>query len=267
MKLLDDVHAHFCDEKYLGFLVVTQTCDLVIRKGTPKAQYVNLAVIRSLKRVMPPHIEQLCGTELPGIFKEEKKQLAAQLLERILNQNEQAQGLFYLHPDADAGISEPSVAILRVTISLRAEHYACLKNARHGRLTPEFSSKLGWLLGNLYSRVATPDWSDHSGGKEEFNNLRDTFLESDPEYEFRRWVKRSGLMAAKRKNLNLSGKNPEDAFSAIQAVAPKTPKITAIERVQEIAQNLLGEERLDLIDKLGMRLDDDPEFIEACRRS
>src|SRR5207247_8080250 len=90
-----------------------------------------------------------------------------QFLERVINQNEQAHGLFYLHPDADVGIAVPAAAMLRVSISLRSrEHYNVLKAARCGRLRAEFRNKLGWLTGNLYSRVDTPDWADEDGGAE-----------------------------------------------------------------------------------------------------
>ena len=161
------VHAHFCDEKYLGFLVVTQNCDLVKRTGRCKTHHVSLAVIRALDDLMPVLLDELCGTGIPGVYEEESKPRACQLLERILNQNEQALGMFYLHPDSDAGIAVPSVALLRVTISFRAEHYTHLQEARVGTLELQFASKLGWLLGNLYARMATPDWSDQVSGRQE----------------------------------------------------------------------------------------------------
>lgn len=166
LDLFRRVHRHFCDEKYLAFLITTQTCDLV-RRG-PKAcktKYINLAVIRSLDDLVPALFKEICGTDLKGIYLEESKYEARQLLSRIINQNEQAHGFFYLHPDADAGIAVPAIALLRVSIALRSgEHYDLLCKERCGRITTEYRYKLGWLAGNLYSRIDTPDWSDQEGG-------------------------------------------------------------------------------------------------------
>src|SRR5205807_2422402 len=41
-----------------------------------------------------------------------------ELLERIINQNEQTLGLFYLEPDGDLKLAVGAVALLRVTIVL-----------------------------------------------------------------------------------------------------------------------------------------------------
>src|SRR5688500_6799937 len=51
-QIFSDVHPHFRHDKYLGFLVATQSCDLVRRQTTPKASYVNLAAIRPLSQVI-----------------------------------------------------------------------------------------------------------------------------------------------------------------------------------------------------------------------
>ena len=77
-----------------------------------------------------------------------------------MNQNEQALGLFYLYPDEEVRIAEHSCRhCLQVSVALRAkEHYASLHDARCGRLAAEFQGKLGWLMGNLFSRVGTKDW-------------------------------------------------------------------------------------------------------------
>jgi len=42
VEILNDAHKYFCSERYIAFLVVTQTCDLVRRKGRPcKANYIS----------------------------------------------------------------------------------------------------------------------------------------------------------------------------------------------------------------------------------
>jgi hypothetical protein len=145
LRVLGAVHRHFCDEKYLAFLVTTQTCDLVLRKRQRcKAKHINLAVIRSLEDLIPGLLEEECGSAFKGVYRLEAEDEARKLLARILNQNEQAHGIFYLHPDADVRIAVPAVSLLRVSIALRAaDHYAELRQARCGRLSIEYRNKLG----------------------------------------------------------------------------------------------------------------------------
>ena len=120
---------------------------------------------------MPKLVAHVVTPFAPARFPLSGKEEAKRLLERILNQNEQGIGLFFLYQDADLKLGEPSVAMLRVTVSIKSEHYSDLVRARVGRLKPEFQAKLGWLLGNLYNRPATPDWADQEGGAEKFEQL------------------------------------------------------------------------------------------------
>src|SRR5689334_11423033 len=66
--ILSDYHRYFLDAKYTFFIVTTQSCDLVVRGGTCKADYIALAVVRELGRILPDLIERLASTGLPGIF-------------------------------------------------------------------------------------------------------------------------------------------------------------------------------------------------------
>lgn len=169
LTVLSQVLSHFCDQRYTTFLVLTQSCDLVRRNEEAcKAEHINLCVVRELGPFLPTLLEPCCGTGITGVFDYDRRWYAEQLLKRLLNQNEQARCLFYLHPDADVGIATASIALLRVSIALRREHYSMLQDCRCGRLEPEFVAKLGWLAGNLYSRVATPDWEDKERDKECF---------------------------------------------------------------------------------------------------
>jgi hypothetical protein len=55
--VLQLVHNHFADPKYLAFIVLTQTCDLVVRKKACKAKHISLAVIRPLSALVPSFLE------------------------------------------------------------------------------------------------------------------------------------------------------------------------------------------------------------------
>lgn len=179
-RIFTEVHPHFCNEKYLGFQITTQSCDLVRRRGAPKARYINLAVIRPLRHVLPGLLSHVIRPFAPGKFRSSQKAKAVQLLERILNQNESSIGLFFLNEDADVTIGDAAVAMLRITVAVKNDHYRELMAARTGRLAPAFQGKLGWLVGNLYNRPASPDWADHEGGEKRFRDLIDSYLGPDP---------------------------------------------------------------------------------------
>jgi len=180
LRVLSECHSYFCDERYTGFIVLTQTCDLVVRNGNCKAKYISLGVIRELDSLMSEFLSEVCGTEVPGIYDLDRRDAAVSGLKTIINQNEQSRGLFYLHPVTAGGstlrvLVTRSVALLRITISLRRDHYELLQRARVFGLEPQYAAKLGWLVGNLYSRVPTPDWEDqvgdHAASKRECDDI------------------------------------------------------------------------------------------------
>ncbi|HET7789014.1 MAG TPA: hypothetical protein VFL36_23780, partial [Myxococcales bacterium] len=156
----------------LGFMVATQSCDLVRRKKTESIDYhVSIVPVLSLKAVLPELLTKIAQPVAFGMFAASTKYKAQQLLERIVDQNESKLGLFYFHPDAELGLGDSAVAFLRVKIPLEGKHYPVFIDARRGRLDPEFRAKCGWLLGNLYSRAASPDWADREGGKRQRDEL------------------------------------------------------------------------------------------------
>lgn len=209
------VHPHFRDPKYLGFLIATQSCDLVRRRAeAPKASYVTLAAIRPLAQVAPKLLSQIVEPAATSVFPTSRKLAAKQLLHRLLNQNEQSIGLFFLHPDVEAGIAEPAAAFLRVTVSLRAEHYDTLRAARVGRLNPEFRAKLGWLIGNLYVRPATTDWEDVPGGKDALDALVEQYV-NDVNV---RWIDDDIIDQAQQQGIDIS----QATEAALEGLRPKS---------------------------------------------
>jgi hypothetical protein len=242
LKVLGEEHQHFCDPKYLAFTVVSQTCDLVLRKGACKARHVALAVVRPLDSILPDLLGDLCTQPAPGVYPRESRFQAEQLLERILNQNEQAHGLFYLHPDADAGIAVPAVAMLRISISLRSrEHYRMLQDSRCGRLATEYRNKLGWLAGNLYSRVDTPDWADQPGGPEAAQRLVEDLLDRPGTSDAPLWVPEAWVRAARKANVELQEVPRDRLLALLEQHAPRPPREVVLERVRHLAAQLTDE--------------------------
>lgn len=159
---LDTAHKWFNDQKYLGFVVISQTCDLVRRDGSScKTPYIEIAVVRPFRSYVLSLLRQHCDWIGDRYFPSSDRNRANDLIDRIINQNESSLGIFYLHPESSISIAEPCIVLLRVSIAMRAhEHYDTLIAARRGRLHPEFANKLGWLCGNLYSRVGVKDWKE-----------------------------------------------------------------------------------------------------------
>lgn len=253
--IFSEVHPHFRHDKYLGFMVATQSCDLVRRRSGPKALYINLAVVRPLAHVIHKILAQVADPITAGIFKSSDKGDARRLLERVLNQNEQAIGLFYLHPDVDAGIAEPAVAFLRVTVSLRAEHYDDLCAARRGRLKPAFRAKLGWLMANLYDRPATSDGGDIAGGKKTVDGLISQYISEA------RWIDDEVVTQAIAQGVNVAQVSPE----SLEALRPISRLERALQEVQAELSRIAPELSTEAAPKLLNRLRNSGKFIKLFK--
>lgn len=179
--LLAKVHPDFCDEKYTSFAIATQSCDMVRRNGkSPKADYINIVTVQQLNEVLPFILSSIIRpVSKHNIFNDKDKLKAKQLLERLFNQNEKALGLFFLKSDSDIELGNDSVVFLRASVALESKHYEILLDARIGRLDPEYRGRFGWLIGNLFSRTAARGWSDHGGGKIEYDKLIKKYLNED----------------------------------------------------------------------------------------
>lgn len=223
-SLLDEEHPRFNSEKIIGFVVSTQSCDLVRRNGKPpKAGHINILAVRSLKESLPNLIESCCRQVGRGIFLRSDRGRAKDLLTRIFNQNEQALGLFYFHPDADLGIGDHSVAYLRIAVALDAKHYDALLQARRGGLDPAFQAKFGWLVGNLYSRAATPDWSDRDGGGGQLKDLVETHLQEQIAGLGPHWIDDELVDVGKKQGVIFDNRSFGELSNELEACRPPPP--------------------------------------------
>ena len=160
-EVLRSVHPYFLNEQYKYFMVLSQSCDLVRRNGKNcKTPYITLAAIRSydsfLERTLirSKYAENISGLLL---MEEKKKEKAYQLIERIYNNTESE--YFFLYKEEALEFPESMIAFLKVSIALKSqEHYDKCLAAKKLELSDEFKAKLGWLVGNMYSRVGTADW-------------------------------------------------------------------------------------------------------------
>jgi hypothetical protein len=133
---------------FLGFCVLTQTCDLV---QSPRVAFINLAVIRRL-------VDTFYDAD---VRTSRDRDRTAELIRQIINHLENKRGYFYLHREPLAGINEECVVDLRVMICLYTPlHYDQIFGARMGALSDVYANKLGWMAGHLFSRVPTKDWDE-----------------------------------------------------------------------------------------------------------
>lgn len=262
--LLEQVHHHFCDPKYVGFMIVTQSCDLVRQRTS---RYLTIAVIRTLKSVLGTFLETTCQKFSDICFSSDDRDRAKQLLIRILNQNEQALGLFYLYPDGEAGIGEDSVALLRVTVALRSEHYEVLQRARRGRLKKEFGHKLGWLAGNLFSRVGTTDWNESDSRKAELHEKISYYLDPEKSPSAPIWIKPSVAKSIKQEGSPLTTLTREDLQRLNKERTKERPKEVALKIIVEHVKRILPQVESQRLEQLKLSLSNDQVFSSAVRQS
>ena len=182
--VLNQHHPYFAKGQYQNFVIITQTCDLVRRKGGCNSPYITLAAVRTyddfIERVSCKYdIHTVNGFRL---LEESKAGAFQQLIERLYNNNEGE--YFFLAQDAEVGIKENLVVYLKVSFALKSvEHYEKCLAAKTVELSDDFKAKLGWLVGQMYSRVGTKDWETIKK-REEFlqmlrNDLNERFIISD----------------------------------------------------------------------------------------
>lgn len=160
-SVLEECHPHFLKSSYKFFIVLTQSCDLLRRKHNKcNSAYITLAAVRSY--------DDFVARKAASMFKVKKVNEISllstpeldnfkQLIERIYNNNEREH--FFLAQEPSLDFHEHMVAYLKVSFALKSElHYNKCLDAKKVELSDEFKAKLGWLVGDMYSRVGTKDW-------------------------------------------------------------------------------------------------------------
>lgn len=160
-KILQEIHPHYFENsKNKFFVILTQSCDLVLRDGVCKSKYINLGVVRPFREVMIRELSKRQYKEVERKLKfvnEKEKTKVIHFIERLFNNNEP--NYFFYYKEPSFGLFENHCAFLELSISLKAElHYTTLLDAKILQLTESFQHKLGSLVGSIYSRIGTKDW-------------------------------------------------------------------------------------------------------------
>jgi len=196
-ELIKEVHPHYAREDYLYFQVLTQTCDLVPRNGGKcKTRYITLAAVRDLDLVVGRTIEGLADrTKFQDkIFcSESHKKNLQDHINKLLNNNDPDH--FFLQAEPDYGLSKPCCTQLHLSIAIKAyKHFDLCLSAKIIELSENFRAKLGWLVGNLYSRVGTEDYvpgaiPDSTAYDEYINELLSRYVAWVPSGDFAKFKK------------------------------------------------------------------------------
>lgn len=239
--LLEEYYPHHKGRAdYSFFMVLTQSCDLVRRLkstsgATCKARYISISAVRPISIVFQREISKFQHNSIESTHRlcdEIYRNHIKDFIARILNNNEPE--YFYLHEEPMNGLNQPHCAFLALSIPVKSEaHYDKLLAAKILQLNDNFQHKLGWLTGNLYSRVGTPDWVPDVCPKEEFDKIIEDLLNSycvwvDPVYKKKLYEH----LKTKEKS-TLTEREILEVYSTIKDSIP-TKKDILVNRITEI---------------------------------
>lgn len=234
--VLKEVHPYFLNKQYKYFMVLSQSCDLVRRNGKNcKTPYITLAAVRKYEDFLTrtlikgKYAENANGLLL---MDEKNKERAYQLIERVYNNTEPE--YFFLYKEDAFSFQDSMIAYLKVSIALKSdEHYdQCLK-AKKIELADEFKAKLGWLVGNMYSRVGTADWESIMTAQ-----ARRDMLNTDL-YSMCIIGEKEQLNQLKKEYLEQAEKTPDhdEAVELISKIQIRTKYDRVMETIEDVIQN------------------------------
>jgi hypothetical protein len=65
-------------------------------------------------------------------------------------------------------VAEDLCVFLRLSVALRIDHYDVCLSSKVAQLAGVFQAKIGWMVGNIYSRVGTPDFEEVENNPKQF---------------------------------------------------------------------------------------------------
>lgn len=261
--LLSDVHKHYLDDKYLYFIVLTQSCDLVLRDGIKcKTSYITLAAVRSLDEVIQREISKYQATLLErkvNIVNSSSKNKVSDFVRRLLNNNESE--YFYLHEDLQIGFPK-SVAFLKLSVAIKSDmHYKKCLDAKVLELGDNFKSKLGWLVGNMYSRVGTEDWTPSNMTEQAFNKwVNEILTENHVWIEDKKIIEFKGTLT----EAEIEELESEEILKRLSKIKVKTRKDLLIELLPKIIKQT-GDVEDNKINSLVLKINNNSEITAVLK--
>mgnify|MGYP001480323994 CR=1 FL=1 len=257
--ILRTEYPNYLQENFTHFIILTQSCDLVRRDGKPcESKYIKIAPVVPLKLIFFAELEKYQSEfeRTALVCKESIKQTMDRFLERLMNNNDSQ--YFYLHEEPLLNFPQKSCAVLRHSITLDTyKYYDDILKSRIFTLNGVFQAKLGWLVGNIYSRIATEDWYPDHVSKEDFFSMRLELLDG-----FCKWVEDKKLKEAKKTvpASILEAKDTQKLWEHIQNTPGRRAKEMIVGRILEILAEKGKLANADDEKKLKNRLIQDPIF-------
>jgi hypothetical protein len=256
---------------YSHFLVLTQSCDLVRRKGAAcKSRYITICAVRPLslavERELKRYTNPLEGCPIP-IGNIENNVLARQYLQRVLNNT--VDGVFFIPRGSAETVDHHLCAFLPLSVALRVEHYDTCLSSKVGQTKEIFAAKVGSLASELYARIATPDLHERNDRKA-VEAYTKQFLE-ELGYESVVWLtpyQRGYLEEKISEVLKGSGKDQitrEDAAALLQNL-PRDADAIADRMVKVLSENSILPDDADVQRKARNLLKNDREYQKLAKR-
>jgi hypothetical protein len=193
---------------------------------------------------------------LPIVGNKAKNKLT-EFMNRLLNNNEP--GFFFLDAEGTK-LANDSVAFLNLSIAIKSDlHLQTCVEAKILQLTDTFQAKLGWLVGQLYSRVGTQDMEPAKLSKKITDSLTGVAV----------WVDDTKIRALEAKYEQLRRTDPaktlsdEEIASALRAVPSMKQQV--ISRATEVLTEALGAGHESTALKLSKRLSNDAALTKLLK--
>lgn len=253
--IVGEAHSYYSDaEDYEYFLVLTPTCDLVLRSGKCKSRYITLAAIRPLKTYVERQLAAFkTSAKAPGLFlSQERRILAEQFVTRLLHNTEKSHiflpGEFF--PD---GVDR--CAFLHLSVALRQTHYTGCLAAKKLQLADSFSALVGSAASDLYGQIATPAIEEQSdvNHKEIVNEYLSKILDGENYH----WLTAERLREFKKrltpvKEAKGDGILPSDVAEIVSGL-PDDQKLLA-SQIRNIIQDSVAKRNLDMTSETDLQL-------------
>ena len=127
----------------------------------------------------------------------------------------------------------------RGSVAIKADHYEVLQKARIGQLAKEFRAKLGWLVGNMYSRIGTEDWSEPKERQAEQKKIVKQILEPEGFDNRPFWISRAQARTAERAGVNIRALTRANIVQTLSPHKPRPRVEVAATAAKEVLNNLM----------------------------
>lgn len=255
---MDEYHPYYSrhqDNKL--YIVLTQSCDLVRRSNACKVDYITLAPVRPLSviinREFSQHILNNKTSSSQAYGSKRNRDIFKDFLRKLFNNNNPH--YFFIRRQQDRHIAQDMCAITSLSISIKSDHYSECREARILQLEDVFQAKLGWLVGQKYSRVGTPDWNET-----ELDDEIEKVLSQETV-----WIDDDQISKVNKAVKELEGIQEVDMETLTEIVTKiPTKKAQAIDIILALleSQKLLAEGRSPERFALRKKLQSDPDFSQ-----